>query len=494
MPSRLNKLLKLSPMAPARPLWNNALTFLLLSGIGCLFAWLFKTNILLGLILFVIIVASCLVILCFVHVEFGYFLLLFIGWFGYYVCTYALGGQLPIGTVYDCIVLINFLALVVSQRDIRASWRQFLKEPVILLTMLGSAYGFLEILNPNSSPSSSDWQGARKFVEVVLLLFTAYNLFDNYKAIRRYTFGVLIVSTICALYGCFQEWHGMAPWELRAIMSDPHSFALLWAGGEFRKMSFLWDPAAYGIIMAVCSIFFLILAVYEQKLWLRLIYIGCVILMILGMGYSGTRTAYAVLLAGIAFFILFNIDKANIQKFGAVMLFVFLVVMFGPFSGNGTVRRFRSTFLGSKDESYKVRVIARAFIKPFIRSHPIGAGLGTTGINGAIEHPGNPVANFQPDGAYVTRAVELGWIGLLINCVLYFYILKTGIQAFFRVKDPRIKVYYAAGVSCIFAFYIGDYAQLAVGGPADIGLYFMFIAMILKQKDYDKEYEQQPTA
>jgi hypothetical protein len=168
--------------------------------------------------------------------------------------------------------------------------------------------------------------------------------------------------------------------------------------------------------------------------------------------------------------------------------------MFGPFSGNGTIRRFRTTFLGTKDESYKVRIIARAFIKPYIQRHPFGGGLGTTGFNGALEHPGNPLAGFMPDGAYVQRAAELGWIGLLINVILYFLILKTGIQAFFRVKDPRIKVYYAAAVSCIFAFYVGDYAQLAVGGPADICIYFMFIAMILKRKDYDKEYELHPTA
>jgi putative inorganic carbon (hco3(-)) transporter len=474
-----------------RPKWNNGLIFILLSALGCLFAWLFKQDVLLGLILFAIIIAFSIVIFCFVHVELAYFLLLFIGWFGSYFCTYATGGQLPVGLIFDCVVLINFLALLGSRRDVRASWRHFIKEPVILLMLLGSAYGFLEILNPNTGPSSSNWLGVRKVVEMILLQFTAYNLFDNYRMIRRYTFAVLIAATLCALYGCFQEWHGLAPWELSAIMADPHTFALLWAGGEFRKFSTLYDPAAFGILMAVCAIFFMVLAIYEKNRRLRLTYIVCVLPMILGMGYSGTRTAYAVLLAGIVFFILFNIDKPAIRKFGAFMVLVFLVVMFGPFSGNGTVRRFRSTFLGTKDESYKVRIVARAFIKPYIQRHPFGGGLGTTGFNGAIEHPGNPLAGFMPDGAYVTRAAELGWIGLLINVILYFFILKTGIQAFFRVKDPRIKVYYAAGVSCIFAFYVGDYAQLAVGGPADVGIYFMFIAMILKQKDYDKDWESQ---
>jgi putative inorganic carbon (HCO3(-)) transporter len=495
MPSRLkNTGWAPPPTALSQPKWNNWLGLLFFPALGCLFAWLFQQDLLLGLIFFALIMAFCVVIFCFIKVDLAYFLLLIIGWFGAYFCTYATNGNLPVGLIFDCIVLVNFLALLGSRRDVKASFRQFIKEPVILLSLLGSAYGVLEIFNPNAGLSSSNWLGVRKVIEMILLQFTAYCLFDNYRMIRRYTFAVLIVSTLCAAYGCFQEWHGLAPWELSMIMSDPHTFALLWAGGEFRKFSTLYDPAAFGILMAVCAIFFIILGINEQNRRLRITYFACVIPMILGMGYSGTRTAYAILLAGIVFFILFNIDKPAIRKFGAFMVVVFLAVMFGPFSGNGTIRRFRTTFLGTKDESYKVRIIARAFIKPYIQRHPFGGGLGTTGFNGALEHPGNPLAGFMPDGAYVQRAAELGWIGLLINVILYFLILKTGIQAFFRVKDPRIKVYYAAAVSCIFAFYVGDYAQLAVGGPADICIYFMFIAMILKRKDYDKEYELHPTA
>ncbi|HXB94135.1 MAG TPA: O-antigen ligase family protein, partial [Puia sp.] len=375
-------------------------------------------------------------------------------------------------------------------RDFKSQWKEFSRTPLVILMWLTFCYGILEMFNPNTmGASATNWLGVRKFLEFILVLFLAYTLLDSYKKIRLYTFVLLVVATGCALYGCYQQWHGLAAWELAGIMADPHAYALLWAGGDFRKFSTLPDPAAFGIIMAVCSVFFLVLAIYEKDRLLKFTFIGCSVIMLLGMGYSGTRTAYAVLLAGLAFFILLNIDKPLIQKFGAVMFLVFLAVMFGPFSGNGTVRRFRSTFMGAKDESYKVRLVERAFIKPFIHRHPIGGGMGTTGFNGAVEHPGNALANFQPDGAYVMRAAEMGWIGLLINCILYFFILKAGIQAFFRVKDPRIKVYYAAGVSCIFAFYVGDYAQLAVGSPADVVIYYAFIAMILKQKYYDKDYE-----
>lgn len=474
---------------------NNWLGGLLMAGIGCFFAWLLAHDMLVGIVLFGALVTLVIALACFVNVTTGFYMMLFLGFFIYFINGALFKGNLPVGLVFDCLVFLNFLGLLVSRKDFRQQWKAFVRSPLVSLMFLTFFYGIVEMFNPNTmGASAANWLGVRKFLEFILILYTAYVLLDSYHKIRQYTFILLALATACALYGCIQEWHGLFPWEMEAIMADPLSYALLFSGGTFRKFGTLSDPAAFGIVMAVCSIYFIILGVYEKNPRLRLLFFACTILMILGMGYSGTRTAYAVILAGIVFFILFNIDKSAIRKFGVVMVFIFLALMYGPFSSIATIRRFRSTFEGTKDESYKVRMINRAFIKPYIRHHPIGGGMGTTGLSGAIEHPGNPLANFMPDGAYVTRAAETGWIGLLINCILYFVILKTGIQAYFRVKDPRIKVYYAAGVSCIFAFYVGDYAQLAVGGPTDVGIYFAIIAMILKQPDYDKNFETRAAA
>ena len=116
--------------------------------------------------------------------------------------------------------------------------------------------------------------------------------------------------------------------------------------------------------------------------------------------------------------------------------------------------------------------------------------MGTTGFNGAIEHPGNPLALFMPDGSYVTKGAETGWIGLLIVCCLYFFILKVGIQGFFRAKEAKAKIYYSACVSCLFACYVAEYAQVAIGGVSDVGIYFALIAIILKLQRYEKGLEE----
>ncbi|MCP6423416.1 hypothetical protein NL463_29335, partial [Klebsiella pneumoniae] len=59
-------------------------------------------------------------------------------------------------------------------------------------------------------------------------------------------------------------------------------------------------------------------------------------------------------------------------------------------------------------------------IQPYILSHPIGGGLGATGVWGVRFAPYSFLANFPPDSGYVRVAVELGWIGLGIFCTLMF--------------------------------------------------------------------------
>jgi hypothetical protein len=459
---------------------NNWLGILLLIAIACIFGYLLATDMLVGMTLFALIAGLFIVILCFTNIVFGFNLLLFVGFFGYFFTNALTQGDLPIGALYDCIVLINFLGLVMSGKDFKRSWKQFSKTPVVLFMFVILLYSMVEMFNPvTAGLNATNIMAVRKFLEYILILFMAYTIFDSYKMLRRYTFYLLGMATVCALYGCIQEWHGLFPWEMKAIMSNPLSFSLLFIGGTFRKFATMNDPATFGIVMSACAVFFSILAIYEKNKVIRLAFIGCVILMVLGLTYSGTRTAYATTIGGLGFFVLFNIDKPAIRKFAAAMVLLFLVLEFGPFSGNAAVRRFRSTFEGSRDESMNVRLKARAWLKPYLYSHPIGGGVGTTGFAGAANYPGNPLAMFMPDGGYVLKAAETGWIGLLIDCILYFIILRAGIRGYFRCKDPTMKPYYLAATSAIVAFYLAEYTQPAVGGISDSGVYLVFVAIIL---------------
>ncbi|MGL1489090.1 hypothetical protein ACSTJG_25000, partial [Vibrio parahaemolyticus] len=78
---------------------------------------------------------------------------------------------------------------------------------------------------------------------------------------------------------------------------------------------------------------------------------------------------------------------------------------------NQNILRFQSAFRPNNDASYRVRIFNQARIKPYIWSHPIGGGLGSTGEWGKKFAPNSYLANFPPDSGYVRTTVELGYVG-----------------------------------------------------------------------------------
>jgi len=204
--------------------------------------------------------------------------------------------------------------------------------------------------------------------------------------------------------------------------------------------------------------------------------------MLLGMAYSGTRTANAMFVAGIAIYILLTLNNKTTRIFAIVAGSLFIILIYGPFYGNATLNRFRTTFTATQDASYKVREQNRAFIQPYIYSHPIGGGLMTTGAGGLRFNPGHYLAGFPPDSGYLKKALETGWIGLAIICALYYVIVMSGVKGYFNCNEPRSKILYAAATAAIFTFYIAEFAQDAIGQITDLVVYYPLIAIILKLK------------
>ena len=194
------------------------------------------------------------------------------------------------------------------------------------------------------------------------------------------------------------------------------------------------------------------------------------------MMYSGTRGAYVLVPAGLAMFALlkFNRQVLIVSIIGATGLLLLIIIP----SGNPSIRRFQSAFQPSEDASYLVRKQNQKRIQPFILSHPLGGGLGATGVWGARFAPGSFLSKFPPDSGYTRVAVELGWVGLFIFCTLMYIILKTGINNYFDIRDPELKSYCLAMVLIIFAYMIGNYPQEAlVQFPSNI--YFFLVTALI---------------
>lgn len=161
----------------------------------------------------------------------------------------------------------------------------------------------------------------------------------------------------------------------------------------------------------------------------------------------------------------------------AIMAAFMAILIFMP-TGNQTIARFQSAFRPSNDASYNVRKINQKRIQPYILTHPMGGGLGATGEWGQRFAPYSYLANFPPDSGYVRVAVELGWIGMLIFCILMFTILKTAINNYYLIKDPELKSYCLAMLLIIFALNVGNIPQEALVQYPNNVFFYLVVALI----------------
>jgi len=178
-------------------------------------------------------------------------------------------------------------------------------------------------------------------------------------------------------------------------------------------------------------------------------------------------------------------DKKQTRIYAALGLFLLLVVIKLPYYGNATLNRFRSSFEGKNDDSYLVREINRKRIQPYILTHPIGGGLGTTNNAGMKWNPGHALAGFQTDNGHLKTALEMGWIGLLITLILLLMVLKTGVHEFFRTKDAWQKGVIAACTGSLFAFLLGDLAQEGLGEFTNIVIFYPCVAIVLRAATFN---------
>jgi putative inorganic carbon (HCO3(-)) transporter len=464
---------------------NNWVGVLLFTGIGVSMGWLLATRPLLGIGVFALSMSLALVITCLMSTETGFYLNLIYTFFAYHFSRLLFKDPLPVGVMTDVFTLLMLFSLFIKRVSLKKSINEFTHTTIIVLTLLNFFYGCLELFNPSGHSFDAWLQAIRRSLETFIYLFIAFQFLSNKPTIRKYIKTLFILCTVVAIYGCIQQWHGLFGFEMAWVMSDDLRFGLDFINGEFRKFSTFNDPTAFGNTMAACSVFFTIIALNSANKKIKRVLLGGVVFMLLGMAFSGTRTANVMLLAGLVMYILLSFNKKSTRAFAFVASLVLLVLLYVPVYNNNTLNRFRSSFTGTNDESFRVRELSRNYIRPYLHSHPFGGGLGTTGALGTVLNPGHFLAGFQTDSAYLQSALEIGWIGLFLICILFFFILRRGIAAYFNSQDPEMKTVYAGATCSIFCYYVGMFAQNTLGQITDMAFYFPLIAMILRFKHAD---------
>jgi putative inorganic carbon (hco3(-)) transporter len=388
----------------------------------------------------------------------GFYLLLIMGVFMFYVERLVHTG-FPLGTVYDALAGLTFLAVFLngySQRD----WTGF-KNSVTIAFFIVTIYQVLQVVNP-SAVSRVAWLVAMRNNSSILLYIVCFHMFSAIRDVKRFTIFWLTVALIVGIYGCYQEWFGLLDFENNWITSNPDRLKLYFIWGKMRKFSFLSDPSAYGLFMAMGGLSCLVLALGPFSARLRFFLLCCGMLMLVAMSYSGTRTAIAMVAAGIAFYIVLTLNKRTTILFTIAAAFFGSILFFGPFYG-GTINRIRSTFNPSEDPSMVVRDIKRQRLQKYVQKHPIGGGLYTTGVNGTRYSRGHELAQgWDADSGYLLLGLELGSIGLVLFQLFFFLVMMKGISNNFQISDPLLRTYNLAYLVPFFALSVAHFTQDAI--------------------------------
>lgn len=393
--------------------------------------------------------------------------------------------EFPLGTLMDGMEVLLILGIFIQQKR-QSNWALF-KGPISIIILIWILYNFIEVINPTAE-SKLAWVYTVRSVAVIMLTFFVF-LYN----IRTIQFLKLVIkvwlglSVVAALYGFKQQYIGFTSFEEAWLYSDPEIEGLLFIGGQWRKFSIFTDPVAFSYNMVVSGLMCigLLSGPFSRR---TKILLGIVLfLCFTSMLFSGTRGAYVLPPVAMALYSILKFNKK--VMFGALVGAIsFAALIFIPTS-NPTIYRFQTAFKPSDDASFNVRKVNQKRIQPFIQSHPLGGGLGSTGTWGKRFSPNSFLANFPPDSGYVRVAVEAGWLGLLVFCTLMFIILKEGINNYYTIKDPTLKSICLAMILVAFAYHVGNYPQEAIVQFPSNTLFYLVAAIIVITKRLDNEQQ-----
>lgn len=393
----------------------------------------------------------------------------------------------PLGLFVDLLIYITFLGLIIQKIQRKEPFWKNCNHPIVFIYIVVLLYSLVQMFNPMGAPWSITIPLFRRFISLILFFYCAIQFFKDRETIIQFLKIFFVLAIIAAAYGCYQEWFGYPAYEMQHIISNPHAAGLLsLGGGRYRKFSFFSGPADFGILMSACTGILLVFIINLKMAWKkRAILVGGMLLTVLAMSYSGTRTATMALVLEVLLYIIMTLTNKRTLIFACFFSMLFVGIVYGPIYGNVTINRIRSTFDMEKDDSYQVRDENRKSIQPFIYKHPLGGGMATSGFNSGNYVPEHPLANFPSDSGLLRYAIEYGWIGMIILFATYIVGLQQGIKAYYRSRNHHNKILFLIAVIALFGYIVSQYAQQSIGMIPGTFLFYGLLAIIIRLRQIE---------
>ena len=437
-----------------------------------------KVNWVFGILIAAGVIGAPILFSAMFKLEMGIYLMITLAFF--MSVFLKLFSKIPVGLVMDFTILLMMLGIV--YKGIKTDdWTAF-RTPITYTILVWMAYHFFEFLNPQAASRAAWFYVVRPAVGYILLFFACYAYLRTLRELKRLLIFLVLLSAVSGIWGIYQFLFGYFDFEMRDIVLN-QQVHLVYIQGRWRSFGTMGSPAQYGVVMAYTILFSLVLLGVKFPKWFRFFLYLNALISLMAMVYSGTRAGYVLIPLGIMVMVGLarNVKLYVLCAIGGVAA----VGVINMPTSNYHILRIQSAFKGSEDESYKVRKRNKEMIMPWIAAHPIGGGLGSTGVWGQRFSPGTFLANFPPDAGYIRVAVEMGWIGLIIYLALWINIMVFSIIGYLRMKDKELKAVALGILVCIAPLMVIEYAQDIIGKLPSNLLFWVQVALLVRAVEID---------
>jgi len=387
---------------------------------------------------------------------------------------------IPVTTFIE---LLNFLLMIIL--IIKGKFTGWKTLPGILVGVW-LVFQIMEIFNPNASSRIAGFVAIRVTITFALAFYNAYSSINSLTDVKILLKGLIFFGLLAALYGFYQEYVGLPGYDYAWAIGDEFRYKLLYTFGRLRKFSFFTSPSEFGLVMAYTALASFIPVFFQnQRIEKKLIYGSMAIIMMIAMMFTGARTAMVLVVAGVLIFALITFWRSVLIMLALVgVLAIFFVIK--PTS-NKSLKVMFTAFEGTDDPSMNVRLINQKRIREYIKTKPLGFGVGSTGYYGAKYSSNTFIGSFPPDSELVKIAIETGWLGLILWCGLLASIFIYGVNGYFNSHNYELKSIMLIPLVVFFMMIIGQYPQECFRAPVLSTLFSFAAALISKLRDLDSK-------
>jgi hypothetical protein len=458
---------------------NYIIVLLLAVGIGYAVS---IYGIALGTTLLALPFAIALIIMIFRNPKIGLLVTLNYSFFSNGLQRYT-SPDIPFGLGVDIILLISLIAaLFKSNKGSINSW-------VFYMSLIWFSYTLIELVNPEATSKEAWFYSGRGVSLYQIMVIPITLMWANKKKDLDGFIKIWITwSLIAALYAFKMNYLGLTEGEQKWL--DDGGKITHFIQGRLRIFSFFSDAGQFGAAMAEACLFCLLMAVgpYEKKVKIRYAIIAAITFW--GYALSGSRGPLFVLASG-GFLYLFLIRNFKVLVIGVTIGFLAFAFLKFTTIGNTNYQIYRMrTALDPNDASLQVRLNNQKLLRTYLKTRPLGGGIGSGAGFGERFYPGRFLSGVALDSWYVKIWVETGIIGLVIHIIHIIIVLIVGVVNCFKIKNPDIRQKMMGIVCGYFGILCASYGNQIFGQfPTGPIMYMSMVYMFICVR-WDKEISE----